>query len=86
MKTINSAFNIGYARAVAKHNATVRPDKNAVFYFGVNAKSNTPKSGVYVRAPGKKIQQCLCINQSEIARAAYSKAIQDYNNNSPDRK
>jgi hypothetical protein len=73
MKTINTAFNIGYARAVSNYNNAVAKHDNPEY--------PDEKNSAVVKMPISKLGQYICVNKSEIARAAYSRIISDYNNN-----
>jgi hypothetical protein len=69
MKTIDSAFNVSFARAMAKRNAPELPEKNNG-YAAMPRASKTQIPGAH--RPESKI--------AIIAKAAYTKAIQDYIN------
>ena len=69
MKIIDSAFNIGFARAMAKRNAPKCPGEN-------NSYVNMPRASK-TQIPGA---QRPASKTSIIAKVAYSRAIQDYIN------
>jgi hypothetical protein len=69
MKTIDSAFNVSFARAMAKRNAPERPEENNGC-AAMPRVSKTQISGAH--RPESKT--------AIIAKVAYTKAIQDYIN------
>jgi hypothetical protein len=69
MKTIDSAFNVSFARAMAKRNAPECPEEN-------NSYAIMPRTGK-TQIPGAHGPESKA---AIIAKVAYTKAIQDYIN------
>jgi hypothetical protein len=74
MKTVDSAFNASFARAMAKRNAPERPEENN----GYAIMPRTSKTQI----PGTHRPES---KTAIIARVVYTKAIQDYINDTRSR-